>query len=156
MPCIGDLTLRLPGLDGSGFSVTSDHTDEYNCVAWALHETDRWWSHIETLGYYWPPEVERSETIAAYQSMFASRGFEPCADGELRDGFEKVALFASGDEFTHVARQLPNGLWTSKLGQDCDIEHELEALVVVRSPMSSYRYGEVLAYMQRPRTEPSD
>jgi hypothetical protein len=155
VPCIGDLTLRLPGLNGSRFRVSSDHTDEYNCVAWALRETDRWWSHVEILGHYRPPDVERAATIAAYQSMFASCGFEPCEDDELREGFEKIALFASGDEFTHVARQLPSGLWTSKLGQDCDIEHELQTLISIRSPMSSYRYGEVAAYMERPGFPPA-
>lgn len=151
MPCIGDLRLRLPGLERSSFSVTSDHTEAYNCVAWALHETDRWWSHLESFGHYWPPSVERGETVVVYQSMFASCGFEPCPNGEPIDGLEKIALFATGDEFTHVARQLSSGRWTSKLGRDCDIEHELEALVAVRSPMSSYRYGRVVAYMQRPR-----
>ena len=152
MPCLGDLTLRLPGLERSGFRDTSDHTDEYNCVAWALHETDRWWSHIDLLGHYWPSSLERGASIAAYLSLFASEGFERCDDGDLVDGSEKIALFADGDEFTHVARQLPSGRWTSKLGRDCDIEHELEALVAVRSLMSSYRYGEVVAFMQRPRT----
>lgn len=155
MPCLGDLTLRLPGLEGSGFRDTSDHTDEYNCVAWALHETDRWWSHVELLGHYWPSGIERGASIAAYQSLFASEGFERCDDGDPLDGSEKIALFADGDEFTHVARQLPSGQWTSKLGRDCDIEHELEALVATRSPMSSYRYGRVVAYMQRPRPEES-
>ena len=156
MPCLGDLTLRLPGLERSDFSVTSDHTDEYNCVAWALHETDRWWSHLEILGHFWPPEVQRSGSVDAYQAMFETRGFELCLNGELIDGLEKIALFAAGDEFIHVARQLPNGHWTSKLGQDCDIEHELEALVEVRSPMSSYRYGHVVAHMRRPRVEVSN
>jgi hypothetical protein len=41
----------------------------------------------------------------------------------------KVAIYASGGELTHAARQLPDGQWTSKLGDLEDIEHDtLEAL----------------------------
>ena len=78
-------------------------------------------------------------------------GFESCDDDALEDGIEKVALFADGGLFTHTARQLRSGRWTSKLGADCDIEHELEALVSHRSPSALYRYGEIVAFMRRPR-----
>ena len=153
--CIGNISIRLPGLDASDFAITSTKTEEYNCIAWALKEDDRWWSHNDLLGHYWPEGVRRAGTVSAYQAALATEGFEICDSGEVVDGVEKIALFAAGDEFTHVARQLPNGRWTSKLGRDCDIEHELEALVAARSPMPSYRYGEVVAFMQRPQTEAS-
>ena len=40
-------------------------------------------------------------------------------------GKEKIALYAYPDseEWTHAARQLANGLWTSKLGPSFDISH---------------------------------
>ncbi|MCY7407984.1 MAG: hypothetical protein LH631_11575, partial [Alkalinema sp. CAN_BIN05] len=41
----------------------------------------------------------------------------------------------------HVARQLPNGLWTSKLGRLEDIEHELDGL-------SGDLYGTVQKFMK--------
>ena len=63
------------------------------------------------------------------EALFWQAGFEPCDDGGLVAGTEKIALFAIGDEFTHVAKQTAEGHWSSKLGEDCDIEHELEALV---------------------------
>lgn len=44
-------------------------------------------------------------------------------------GFEKIALYAKGNEFMHVARQSPNGKWSSKLGRLEDVEHDsLEVL----------------------------
>lgn len=44
-------------------------------------------------------------------------------------GFQKVAFFVGANGVpTHAARQLPSGLWTSKLGEWEDIEHTLHAL----------------------------
>ena len=33
----------FPALVGTGYFVTSPATPEYNCIAWAAGETDRWW-----------------------------------------------------------------------------------------------------------------
>ena len=46
-----------------------------------------------------------------------------CLEETLESGFEKVALYGSGFMYTHAARQLPDGRWTSKLGQKEDITH---------------------------------
>lgn len=59
---------------------------------------------------------------------------------------EKIAIFSIGREFTHVARQLADGRWTSKLGGIKDIAHTLESL-------TGGDYGDVVGYMQRPRPE---
>ena len=150
MSCLGDITLRLPGLESSFYEVTSDATDHYNCVAWALGEDDRWWSHELGDDYFWPEEAPRRESADAYRAMFALFGFGACERGGLERGVEKIAIFADEGLFTHVARQLPSGRWTSKLGTDCDIEHELEALVSHRSPSALYRYGDIVAFMRRP------
>ena len=49
---------------------------------------------------------------------------ENCESGDLEVGFEKVAIYAQADGApTHAARQLPDGTWTSKLGQEVDIGH---------------------------------
>ena len=50
-----------------------------------------------------------------------------------------------------MARQLESGRWTSKLGSDCDIEHELEALEGFDDSPDAYRYGRVVGFMSRPR-----
>ncbi len=44
----------LPQLSAEGYQVTSEPTDEYNCIAHAAAETDRWWSHVADADYYWP------------------------------------------------------------------------------------------------------
>ena len=151
MPCLGNITLRLPGLESSSYEVTSDATDHYNCVAWAMGEDDRWWSHESDEDYYWPDQAERGDGAPAYQAMFRLYGFEGCADGGSESGFEKIAIFADEGRFTHVARQLPSGRWTSKLGENCDIEHEIDSLTHPRSSFPQYSYGEVVAFMRRPR-----
>ena len=153
MACLGNIERHLPGLEASEYQITSDATDEYNCVAWAVGEDDRWWSHEVDDEYFWPDRAPRSEGVESYQAMFALYGFAECDNGDLERGVEKIALFADEGRFTHVARQLNSGRWTSKLGEDCDIEHELEAL---RSwpdtwpRYRAYRYGEVVGFMQRP------
>jgi hypothetical protein len=57
-------------------------------------------------------------------------GFEVCEDGTLEEGLVKVALFADADgEWSHVARQQPDGNWTSELGDWEDTTHESPASV---------------------------
>jgi len=55
----------------------------------------------------------------------------PCDSAEVEPQFQKLAIYArddgqhDGGQPTHVARQFPNGRWTSKIGELEDIEHEL-------------------------------
>ena len=78
--------------------------------------------------------------------VFEGLGYQECATDELEVGFEKVAIFAWDDgQPTHVARQLENGRWTSKLGNWEDIEHQkLHALGGTAS-----MYGVVKLIMRR-------
>jgi hypothetical protein len=58
-------------------------------------------------------------------------------------GFEKIAIYVLDEKPQHAARQLPNGKWTSKLGQYEDIEHNaLEGL-------EGSIYGYVACVMKR-------
>jgi len=114
----------FPLLRSGYFLETSPATTGYNCIAWAARDTTRWWWPTPGM-YYWPPGVPADETIAAFIAAFGTIGFGPCEDGRHEPGVGKVALFAtSGGVPTHMARQLPNGDWTSKLGSDIDIEHD--------------------------------
>lgn len=65
-------------------------------------------------------------------------------DASLEQGFEKVALYGSGAEYTHAARQLPSGKWTSKLGKAEDIEHDTP------EDVAGGLYGELIEIMTRP------
>ena len=61
--------------------------------------------------------------MRALEKAFRSLGYEACPDESLEPSFEKVALYGFGFFYTHAARQLANGKWTSKFGKAEDIEH---------------------------------
>lgn len=97
---------------------------------------------------YWPEGVLHEESLPAFLMAFATVGYEPCADGGLEPGVEKVAIYAhEGGAVRHAARQQPDGTWRSKLGEDEGIEHTLNGLV---GPF----YGRIVAYLKRPRQSP--
>jgi hypothetical protein len=139
----------FPKLRGAQYRITSPADGEYNCVAWAVDVTHAWWWPVGIHpDIYWPADVLREETLAAFQSLFSKFGYALCAGAELEKGFEKVALFGDTQGVpTHVARQLPSGRWTSKLGHAEDIEHDLDAL-------ESDLYGAVVFPMKRASDAP--
>lgn len=132
---------EFPRMGLDDFQETSEPDDNYNCIAWAVGETDRWWSHVDP--YYWPSNAPKSSSIGALVEVFLGEGYENCKDSELEPRFEKVALFAESGQWRHAARQLEDGTWTSKLGVFQDIEHKsLETLT------GTY-YGEVYCLLRR-------
>jgi hypothetical protein len=69
--------------------------------------------------------VERVYSIAAFIRAFNIIGYTVCTNDGFEAGHEKVALYADGNgKPTHMARQLLDGRWTSKLGQNIDITHK--------------------------------
>jgi hypothetical protein len=125
-----DLERRFPRLREARYVITSPAEVEYNCVAWAAGDDSRcWWP--DRLGqYYWPEGAHRQGTLEAFTEAFGTLGFEKCPDSSLEQGWEKVAIYAKADGApTHAARQLPDGTWTSKLGQLQDIQHPTLELV---------------------------
>ncbi len=136
------MTLRslFPQLTEENHEVTSPRTIKYNCIAWAVGATDRWWQP----GVHWPVESSRNDHgIGNLIIALKSLGFEECADGELEEGAEKLAIYGSGFMYTHAAKQLADGRWSSKIGQLEDIVHTtVEAL-------SGSDYGEVVQFMKR-------
>lgn len=129
----------FPLITQTGYSITSGPTEEYNCVAWAANSKTAWWSHLE--GYYWP--VTRTPDIQSLVAVFASLGYEVCDNISVEDAYDKVALYAVDGQWTHAARQLPDGRWTSKLGLDEDIEH------TTPEALCSSHYGVVHCIMRR-------
>ena len=115
----------------------------YNCIAFAAGDTARpWWPN--TKGAYWPENVPARETVYAFLSLYRSLGYESCDDGALENGFEKVAIYALDNKVKHAARQLPNGNWVSKIGQNIDVEHDTVA--TLEGPF----YGTAVRYLKRP------
>jgi hypothetical protein len=138
------LEVVLPGLAGTNYHVTSPADDDYNCIAWAATETNRWWWPDPLGAGYWPEGIARAETQESFVAAYATVGFTPAADDSLQPGVEKIAVYVKDGKPTHAARQLPSGRWTSKLGRAEDIEHDLPAL-------AGDVYGSVAFVLQRPR-----
>jgi hypothetical protein len=138
----------FPGLRTTPFRITSPADPTYNCIAWAGScSTDWWWPHDDAGRFYWPSGASREVSLDAFRAAFLTLDFTPCENESFEPGFEKVALFADSSGLpTHAARQLPNGNWTSKLGQAQDIEHELRAL-------KGEIYGKVALFLKRARKE---
>jgi hypothetical protein len=59
------------------------------------------------------------------RSAFEHLGYELCTNGDLEDGYLKIALYVDNNgAWSHVARQELNGEWSSKLGDEEDIRHK--------------------------------
>jgi len=117
----------------------------YNCVAWAMGDNSKWWWPAG--GYYWPVSKPSVLTVGTFIELFELIGYECCDNGRLEDGYNKIAIFSDNQQKpTHVAKQLPSGLWTSKLGANIDVEHEL--LDLIQHPVLSRFYGKVAVIMK--------
>jgi hypothetical protein len=132
------------------FRKTSNKDYHYNCYAWANGDTNCYWSHREYFdgrrNYYWPRGVPRQLTLEAYVRAYEAVGFQICHDGEYEDGYEKIAIFVDSTGLpSHAARQINEQMWTSKMGDDEDIEHELHGL-------EGGDYGNVEKFMKRQRS----
>lgn len=138
-----DLENLFPNLKTSPFKKTSPETPNYNCIAWALNDSSKWWWPDSYNSCFWPPTVPRLESINAFIEAFGTIGYEICNDSEREKGFQKVAIYATKEgRPKHATRQLSNGCWTSKIGDDIDIEHELAGLI-------GEKYGEIVVVMKR-------
>ena len=137
---------QLPNLIAGEFEVASQATKQYNCVAWALGDDTKWWD-TEPEGH-WPPNVPREWTLANLMKVLELQGFERCDNADLEEAFEKIAVYTRQDgTLTHVARQRPNGVWTSKLGESVDIEHQLHGL---EDASPGAYYGAATVFLRRP------
>ena len=135
----------FPNLNNSGYKITSPATIDYNCIAWAAGDTERWWWPDPQDLYYWPAGVPRGETIDAFVKTFETLGYVGCDSTEYENGFEKIALYVdSSGEPTHAARQIDFDHWTSKLGRIEDIEHSFDGV-------TGSLYGSVAVIMKRPK-----
>lgn len=124
---------NLRNSHGSKYTVTSCADGRYNCVAWAAGDiTNKWDSTLEGAGYYWPPGIGRDDSPDEWAEIFERHGYHLTENKAHEPGIEKVAIYAAHDGpdgALHVARQLQDGKWTSKLGNGSDIEHaDLECL----------------------------
>ena len=137
----------FPNLQTEGYTVRSPKTPRYNCIAWAAGETHRWWWY--NLGYYWPTGVPRANSLEAFVQAFATLGFSECENRERANplyeaDFDRVALYALIGAPKHAAKQIDARTWSSKIGNNIDIEHTLRGL---EGPF----YGNVVKILKRPK-----
>lgn len=134
-----------PNLPDGSFTKTSEPNKYYNCVAFALGDFENW--HDSTRFGKWDDRAPRDGSVKSYIKYFELNGFVLCEASEPEDGFEKVAIFEDAEgNFAHVALQLPDGRWKSKLGQLEDILH------VDLQSISDGDYGTARYFMKRDRT----
>ena len=145
------LECKFPKLKQENFEITSEATRDYNCIAWAADDTSKPWWPIRIMPYpakqyYWPRNLPRVRTLDNFVQAFALLGYETCSTSELEQGYVKVAIYVNANGApTHMARQLESGAWTSKLGDDEDIEHSTLASV------EGAAYGKAHTFLKRPR-----
>lgn len=135
-------------MNREGFAKTSEETPEYNCIAWAAGVSDEWWSDHELSGeqYKWPGTRMRGH-IKGLLKLFEGLGYMECGmDKSIEPGYSKVALYQDGDGlWTHAAKQLQDGRWTTKDGVNADITHAFPECVCPH-------YGRVHCFMKRKNT----
>ena len=168
MQTLRHLEQTFPKLSAAGYDPTSAATGSYpvprayNCISWAASDPRNclwWWPSA-----YWPPWVRHPEaTVACFIKTFRWLGYGVCSDSRREFAYEKVALYGihnslqfvglpKADELhnwkpTHMARQLPDGTWSSKIGGYEDITHfTLDALETYGHPRS---YGCAVIFMKR-------
>jgi hypothetical protein len=133
---------RFPGLGRGHFRFTSPDDSMYNCLAWAAGETKRCWHPSDFGSLHWPGG-SKPDTVQEWAEAYIQMGYSECDSAAHERGVKKVAIYADAEGPLHVARQLPGGHWSSKLGPREDIEHELDGLV-------GREYGRVVMVMSRP------
>ncbi len=128
----------------------SDPSNDYNCIAWAAENTLEWWWPVGGSPFkpsHWPAGIPNVVSIPAFVQAFRTLGYVECDNRDYEMGFKKVAIYATLDQPRkpkHMARQLPGGAWTSKLGPGPDIIHAtLECI-------EGHQYGNVAIIMRKP------
>lgn len=130
--------------------MSSYATPIYNCLGWALNsDEDGIWpqadDELTTAGNNWPADLPSTPTVETFTLFLARHGYSPCDDEEHEPGTEKLALYAlENGEIQHVARQLRDGTWTSKMGQNgMDVHHKRA------EHLECEAYGAIVAYFCR-------
>jgi hypothetical protein len=145
MMSVADAVIRakFPKLQNDAYKITREPTGDYNCIGWAAGDSWNWW--WPSPDDYWPDDVPRVNTIENFILAFRTLGYERCDNGNFESQYEKVALYAIADVPQHMARQLPSGMWVSKLGPQWDIQH------AAADSVENSEYGQIVLYMRRPR-----
>ncbi|MGO8747376.1 MAG: hypothetical protein ACLQNE_15430 [Thermoguttaceae bacterium] len=139
---------EMPNIrEGVNCFKTSDPTGEENCIAHACGARGEWWQPYPRR--FWPlGPPYYNDKIESLIYLFKRRGYEDCGlNATYEEGYEKIAIYGKGGKYTHAARQLADGTWTSKLGPEDDVNHTTPEVV------AGGTFGDVVKIMKLKRTE---
>jgi hypothetical protein len=120
-----EIERHFPNLRQSNWKETSRATSRYNCIAWAASSPTHWWEPSGRNEHHWPDSVTKEYTVQSYLQAFATEGYSICDNADPGPDFQKIALYVDSMGLPcHAARQKLSGVWTSKLGESIDIEHD--------------------------------
>lgn len=123
---------------------SSPITRTYNCFAWAAEDSSRRWEPDQQNINYWPDGVPRRLSLTSVVKAYQSIGYEHSTHGSPEVSFQKIVIYV--DDLgvpRHVARQLPDGQWTSKLGDFEDITHKTPEC------LSGDKYGKPKRFLKK-------
>ena len=111
------------------WNITDPTTGIYNCIAWSVGITIQW---------IWP-----GNTVAVFDTFYASHGWSPSADGRREYKKRKVALWADSSGCTHGSRETHDCDWhESKCGGWERIMHD-------KFQMQGGSYGNIIKYYEK-------
>lgn len=129
-------TLQPAFPNANTFEVVGEPTGRYNCIAAAFDNADKpWWPEPEAgrspySPFYWPKDSQRSNDSDSFDALLIDKAgadvYPWDEEPPYQKGYQKLALFEQDGEPTHLARQLPNGEWLSKIGRNGLVVHSLE------------------------------
>lgn len=122
---LSDLVGMFPNLATEPYIRTSPCTFDYNCFAYAGGDQSRRWD--PGADFHWP-DAARNTKIATLTRIYKGLGFKICQNGDIEVGYDKIVIYAIGNNATHAAKQLSTGEWSSKLGDLEDISHTLTGI----------------------------
>jgi hypothetical protein len=84
---VTQLEALFPRLDAGNYQITSPPDARYNCIAWAVGDSARWWwPELDPQHGHWPEGVPAAVTVAAFLAAFASLGYTPADREEVEAG----------------------------------------------------------------------
>ncbi len=90
-----------PNLRKKGYRVIDQASDNYNCFSYAIGMTD----FLLDPAFYWPDNIAREYTLAAFIKCFENYGFVCCEDGNLEKDIEKIVVYGVDIYPRHAAKQ---------------------------------------------------
>ena len=140
-----ELLLSFPALRGKKLDL-SPATLNYNCLAYALGDTNNWWQPGHRF-FYWPDGFSHDVSVETVTSIIKLHGYTKKVSRESVERYRAaVAIYSIGQEWTHFAKW-SNGLWSSKIGEDHDIKG------VTLEDLEGRLYGKVTAILCRPLSD---